>query len=95
MSQEFWLGSIAHGCFMTQEIQQRMPGITKLGMKFHDFQNGQWRGEWNQNLSINAGELRDALAEIALLIKYIENINAIIKIGEEPVELENDQHPQQ
>ncbi len=65
-----WMGSFIHdGTFVPEDILKKYPAIGVLASKFSNFQNGIYRGEWNQNLPINAGELRDALAEIGKLIK--------------------------
>ncbi len=65
-----WMGSLVHnGTWISEEQQKKYPAIGVLASKFSDFQNGIYRGEWDQNLPINAGELRDALAEIGQLIK--------------------------
>ena len=65
-----WIGSLTHnGTRISEEQQKKYPAIIVLAKVFSDFQNGIYQGEWNQNLPINAGELRDALAEIGQLIK--------------------------
>ena len=66
-----WLGGV-NGHFMTVEEQEQMPAIAKLGQDFKDFQNGQYRGEFNQKWSLTFGEIRDLLLEVSRLIKKPE-----------------------
>lgn len=63
-----WLGGI-NGHFMSEEQKQRFPHITKLGQVYLDFQNGPYRGEWNQKWSLTFGEIRDILLEASRLIE--------------------------
>ena len=65
-----WIGSAVHdGLFIPEDIINQYPAIKVIAGKFKNIQNSQYRGEWHQNLPINAGEIKDALSEIAKLIK--------------------------
>lgn len=64
----FWLGGIDGYCLDEKE-QAVFPAITKLGEKYRDFQNGQWRGEWDQKGVMSYGDIRDVCLEASSLIR--------------------------
>lgn len=63
------VGSLVHSghCF-PDEVIATYPAIKNFAKKFSEFQNSQYRGEWNQNLPVNAGEVRDLLAEVSSIL---------------------------
>ena len=51
-----WIGSLVYGgTRISEEQQKKYPAIVVLAKKFSDFQNGIYRGEWEQNLPIKLG----------------------------------------
>ena len=63
-----WLGGI-NGVWMDEKMQVRFPALAKLGHDFSDFQNSQWRGEWEQTKRLTFGDIRDILLEVSALMK--------------------------
>lgn len=83
MSNEFWLGSVDNNCFMDAAKIRQFPGITAIARKFHEFQNSPYRGEWQQKLPITAGEMQDALREIAGLLVAVGAVQEMIDEAKE------------
>lgn len=67
-TKSFWLGGI-DGYFLDEKEQATIPAITKLGRKLRDFQNSQWRGEWDQKGAVSYGDIRDVCLEASRLIR--------------------------
>lgn len=68
MAKLMWLGVI-DGKLVDEEFQDEFPSIANLGQKLSDFQNSQWRGEFNQKTSMTFGEIQNILLEISRLLK--------------------------
>jgi len=64
-----WLGGIKNGYFLSCTESSLIPNIRKLGDKFNNFQNSQFRGEWSQKCTLTYGEISAILAEIAFILK--------------------------
>lgn len=81
-----WLGGTA-GTRLSIEEMEKLPGITKLGQIFEQFQNGPYRGEWSQKLPVTAGEMRTALIEIAGLLRKSDDDEGQLMTGDQRREL--------
>jgi len=66
-----WLGGIA-GHFLTPEEQEQYKAIAMLGQKYSDFQNGPYRGEFNQKAAMTYGEIQAILLDVSALFKRAE-----------------------